>query len=605
MAERNGRIEKAFVRYCNRVGRLSSGQPSEELRYAVDFLGWDTVPKRVLAAAKVSMILSFMILLAAIVVAASAGFSPMPLVFALPLSVLVFFLMTEWPKSLAKQKATDALNSAPYLVTQIAVSLKQNPNLENALGFVADHNDGKIVKDIRKSLWLMWTGVVKSPYEALRDVAKKWSRHSLGFQRSVQLIISSFQEQNLKGKVETLDKAINVMLDDITEKMNEYALSLHIPTLILFSIGTIVPLMVISLFPIVSFFGFQVSPMTITVFLFATLMGCYVYSDVVLRKRPATVMSVIEVPPAPVSVAPMAVAAMVLISIPSMLFVLRELGVALFGPMAWMADTLGGLALTWGIGIGAAFYAYRTSSGVRARMKKVRELESQFIDGLYHLKNRLSDGRPIESALENTRDLLGNLPIAEFFGRLVNRMKRRSMSLSEAMEAENPESKLMVFVFKLITDSLKEGRKAAATTAEVVHQYLMRMKGIEKELNTMLNKPLSMMKATILFFAPMVCGIIVVLFEMITRTIAKTQGEFVTGFGVNSFFLMPVMNSAALSLVVGVYSLALNYVLLRYITRVQSGMDTSAFRYELARSLPVTLIVFTATLIISRFLLLR
>ncbi|MFQ5647929.1 MAG: type II secretion system F family protein, partial [Candidatus Aenigmatarchaeota archaeon] len=540
------------------------------------------------------------------------GWDILTFIIMMPLSIAVFLLISEWPKSLAKQKAALAIAHAPCIVTQTCVSLKQMPSLEGALRFVAEHGEGRIARDLKEMLWQTWTGKVKSPYKAIEQVAAKWGRFSRGFQRSVHLIVSSFYEKDVKAKLKTLDKAIEVVLSDITEKMKEYALSLHMPTLILFSLGTIVPLMVISLFPIVSFFGFQINALTITLFLFLSLVFCYIYSTIVLKKRPAA-LSLPELTDLPAGksgwfeekAAPMGLALAIIISIPSFFYILSFLGVALFGPLQVLSSWFGGYGLVWGIGIGVTVWAWLKSSGKKKQRKRVRELEEQFIDGLFHIKNRLSDGRPVESALEFSREILGSLRIAQLFESILKRMRRKSATLEQAIREEKVESNLVNFVFRMLAGSLKEGRKAAAQTASVMYIYLTRIKKVERNMTAMLGKSLSMMKATVLFFAPIVCGIIIVLFQLITTTISKAGEKFSADYGFQGLFTAPAINPVAMQLVVGVYALALNYVLLRYVSRIQFGADDVAFQSELSKAMPITLVIFTATLIASKLTLLR
>jgi hypothetical protein len=400
------------------------------------------------------------------------------------------------------------------------------------------------------------------------------------------------------------------MLTDVITRMREYAMALHVPTLVLFSMGTIVPLMVISLFPIVSLFGFEISPATITMFLVLSLIGCFVYSTMVLKKRPST----LSLPGSERAedreqsryAGSLAIAAAVILSFPSVLYIVSLSSIAtLYGPVLWLAETLGGLGMVWGVGLAVSIYTYMTSSTKKGFRKKLKELEEQFIDALYHIKNRLSDGRPIESALEFSASTLGDLPVSVYIRSVLKRMKRKNVTLEVALKEEKTESGLIKFVFKMLINSLKGGRKAASQTASVIYEYVTKIQTIEKEMTTLLSKPLSMMKATVMFFAPLVCGIIVVLFQMITKTIEKTGKESLGGYGMEGLFMAPMINPTTLQLIVGLYTIALNYVLLRYVSRIQSGSDNIAFKADMARAIPITLIIFTATLLTASMVLLR
>ncbi len=606
-------LEKILVRFCRKFGRFMSSKASAELRDSMEFLGWDINPDLVLGGAKLAMALTFVILASLSGIAFFFGISPIPFIVLIPFSIAMFYAITEWPKSLAKQNAVRSLGHAPYIVAQLSVSLKQTPNLENAMSFVANYGEGDMARDFKRAMWSVWSGKTKDIYSSLEAISKKWGRFSGGFQRSVHLVKASFFEKDIKRKFEMLDKTIEVMLDDITSRMREYAMDLHMPTLVLFSLGTIVPLMVISIFPLVSFFGFQISPVSITGFLALSLVACFLYSNMVMKKRPATFSSAevkASLPPGYLKVGksaipstPLAVAAGLIIGAPGIFYVLSKTGAVLLGPMA-IANVIGSYSIIWAIGIAVSIHFYGQSAHLKKEREKVKRLETQFVDSLYHIKNHLSDGRPIESAVDFAKGIMSGTEIKGFLERILNNMKRRSMTLEIAAKEVDSGSLMIRSAFEMIANSIRKGGKAAAQTADMMHQYMTRIRDVERELSILLSKSLSMMKATVLFFAPIVCAIIVVLFQLITNTVASAQQEF----GASQYMLMQIFTAPAISpdvlaLIVGIYVIALNYVLIRYVSRIRFGVDSVSFKFEVSKSIPITLVIFTATLLISQAML--
>jgi uncharacterized membrane protein len=597
MAEKFSGAEIIFVKFCRAFGK-GGAVASGELVRAVEFLGWDIGAENVAAASIKLALLSFAVVSIMVLPALMAGVSMLVFVFLFPLCAMLPLIITEWPKSLAGQKAMRDLSSAPYTITQICISLKQAPNLENALGFVAKNGRGGIALDIKEALWLLWAGKISSASSLLEGVACKWGRFSSGFQRSVQLINSSFLERDKNKKTAVLDKAVDVMLSDITKKMTDFAGSLQMPTLVIFSMGTIMPLMVISLFPVVSIFGFSVSHLHITLFLAVSLVGCYLYSALSLRKRPAGVSMHECGEKRPEHIIPLALSLAVLISIPSIFYLMSLSGTHFTGIPGILVGNFGGLGLVWGLGVSVSVYAYMTSFEERKTRKKALEEEGQFIDSLFHIKNRLGDGRPIESAMEFAASSMKDSSASLMLERIVNRIKRKQMSFREAVKEEKSASCLTNFILSMIVAASSKGREAMAQTASIVHDYMERLMRIENDMLAMLNKSVSMMKATILLFAPVVCAVIVTLFRLVTEAVKSASREF-SGYGIGQTFLTPAIEPMMLELIVGIYTVLLNIVLLKYISGLQYGADRTAFMYDLSRYLPVTLVIFTATLAIS------
>jgi hypothetical protein len=246
---------------------------------------------------------------------------------------------------------------------------------------------------------------------------------------------------------------------------------------------------------------------------------------------------------------------------------------------------------------------FRASSKKRKLRKGIRELENQFTDSLYHIKNQLRDGKPLETAIEFSGSMLQNIPIGKYFSKIMDSMQTRNMTLQEAIRGGDTGSTIINSVFSLLTNAMEKGRVAVMQTADVVYIYLKRIRKIESNIGNMLSKTLSMMRATIMFFAPIVCAIIVVLGMMIDNTIKSVMSNKDYSFG--ALFVAPSITPEILQIVVGIYLIALNYIFIRYISHVQHGFDKLSFQYDFARSIPITLAIFTATLFIARTFLLK
>jgi len=608
--------EKTFLWFCNNLGSKLKGKASDELRTSVEFLGWDTEPECVVGAGKVALMLAFAVIIAGLLIGLMAGLDITLAIIGIPISIAMFFLLTEWPKTLAKQKAMRALGYAPIVIAQLAVPLKQNPNLESAVTFMSEHAEGEIAKDFKAMLRDAWNGKLGSLNEGIKGIAAKWGKFSSGFNRSMQLIIASFHEKDNNRRQETLDKSLDVVLDDTLTKMTEYANGLHIPTLMLFSLGIIVPLMIVSLFPMVAFFGVSVTPGMVAAFLFLSVLATYLYSNSILRNRPPTFSEYeveSEIPEgymkagAVVPAAQFSLAVALMIALPGIFYFASSAGAALSGPLK-MLSGVGAMSMIWAAGIGIAVYSWGTSSHKKKARADVKAMEDQFMDAIYHVRNRLLDGRPIEDALEFSEKMSSGSQMAQLLKRVLNKVRRKSMPLEKAFAEEKIGSVLVKSSINLLISSLKKGSKTAAQTASVVVEYTSKIKKVERDLVGMLQKNLSMMRATAIFFAPIVCAIIIVLFQMITSTISATSQKFGT-IGYSSFgstmLSQPAISPETLMLIVGFYAIMLNFVLTRYISRIQWGPDDVNLKLELSKSMPLMLIVFTATLIISQTVLLN
>ncbi|MEM5804227.1 MAG: hypothetical protein QXU82_00005, partial [Candidatus Aenigmatarchaeota archaeon] len=568
---------------------------------------------KVVYAARASMIISVVVFLS--LGAAALLFGTNPIIFLVAAAVFPLIcnqLVSDYPKSVAKQRALTALGTSPQIVAQLAASLKQNPNLEKAMEFVAEHGEGELADDFRKTLWRMWTGKVSSAAEALPAIADRWGRWSEGFHRAMYLIISSQHERNPARRRFSLDRAVEAVLDDMLTKMREYSYGLHIPTLILFSFGIIMPLILISLFPLLGFFGIPLSIEAITLFLLGSIFAVYTYSNTVLGKRPVTFPMPdvrTKVPRGYLSMwnhvlpaVPFCVATGLLISFPSIFYLFTLTGaIALQGPFGDFISFVNTMPLIWGIGLPLALYAYGSSWFKKKERERIAKINNQIPDALYHIRSVLSDSRPMEEALDFASKALGRSELGARLRETVNIIRRRHITFERAVMGEGGIghiSKAANTAFSLLIASMRKGIKNASQTCDVIYRYLSKIKKIEKSMTLMLERNLSMMRLTAMVFAPLVCAIIVVLFQLILKGVTGAFERFqVMGFMPIMPISSPSIPTPVLQLILGLYSLGLNFVLIRYISMVRHGDDPVAINLELAKSTAISLTLFTAALI--------
>ncbi len=611
------KLENIFLSLCEKTGGPFRSAASQELKDAVDFLKWKINPELIIGAGKFFMFLVGFFVLAGIGLSVYFNFEATVLLVLFPFSIISFYGFTEWPKIYAQEKAVDSLGQAPQIISQIAVTLKQSPSLENAMAFVANNSEGDIADDFKSGIWKIWSGKKASAISVLEEIGWKWGKWSSGFQRAIYLISSTFHEKNPVRRNFTLDKSISVMLDDIVSRMKDYTLGMHMPTLILFTIGIVVPLMIISLLPVLTIFGISFSAWTIVAFLSVSVAAVALYSEIILRKRPPSVSfyeikqkvpeGYFKIAGHYVLSAHVAILIGVFVSFPGLLYVFQNFGVVAGEPLKFLVSKLSTLPIIWGFGFGLATYFFGKSYYKKKQRDKLIKLEDQFLDSLYHIKNRLSDGRPVEDALEFARKMSRGPEISEFFSKILGKMKHRSMPIEKVIETEDIESSMVRSVFRVMSSSLKMGSSAAGQSVDVMLKYLEKIRKVNKQLTSLLSKNLSMMKATAIFFAPLVCAVIIVLFQLISHSIATSQGKAIavgyTGTETGAILAPPEIPPEILQLIVGFYALALNFVLVRYVSRINYGGDSTALNSELATSFVAIVIIFTSALIIGRAVL--
>jgi hypothetical protein len=408
----------ALCKWCSKkFPRLASRdvKVSEELKKAVSFLKWGIAPYEIILFSNFILVLSA-IVLALVNILAVLFFPPSLIIIAISCLIppILAYSVTDLPKNAANFERIESLGYAPTILTQIVIYLKQNPNLERALDFVSNYSEGRIASDIKGVLWKCLMGYKINIKHELGDLAQKWGEYLTELKRSIYLVVASVSEKNDIKRNQTLDRAINISLEGVVNKIKAYTNNLYLPTLFLFSFGTVLPLVIISLLPIFSFMGGEFSsPFQMFTILVVSLSAIYFYSNRILAKRPPSFSTVklpdyLDIYPKPgylklkfgkrefeVKAITYCVLIFLVISFPGLLYLLSEIPFITFIPNMF-SDILKGfntLTIIWGFGAAITFYAYGTSWYKKKIRDEVEELEKESIDGMYQIASRINEGR--------------------------------------------------------------------------------------------------------------------------------------------------------------------------------------------------------------------
>ena len=305
------RKQHPFVTFCNPIHAmapsLGKGEAlSEQNKKAVEFLGWELNGEELGAAYKFVLIVSF---LAAIVIAGIIFLSPAivvvnlfvggatfltPIYILLPLLGMVVFAtyyVQNYPLEEARAEQVRALTYVPEILGYMVMSMKLSPNLEKSIEFAAEHGRGKIAEDFKKLLWDVQLGVYSSVAEASDALAYRWGAFSDEFKKALMRIRASVIETTEAKRFALLDQTMDEILESIKNKMEQYARDLNQPTMILFYVGVLLPLILIIILPVGS--SFSGAPLANPIVLFAIYniiipLVTLWFAFSVISKRPPT-----------------------------------------------------------------------------------------------------------------------------------------------------------------------------------------------------------------------------------------------------------------------------------------------------------------------------
>jgi hypothetical protein len=568
-------------------------------RKAVALLGLGVEPHEVEALAVVSAVAGFALgAAAALMVLLAAGWSvagnlPILVSAALMLAVAGYITSSQMPMMMARRLTLGSLGKSPETVCYLAMSLNHVPSLEKAVRFASENSEEPLSGALRKVIWSVETRQSLSIEDAFSDFASEWSGDSEELKMAFHSVRASVSEGTKEGRARALEKATEAALSGTRRRIEEFAASLSGPSTILFALGILLPLVVGSMLPMMAIGTLDVSNLAegpasggdarssavMTVLLmdvaFPGLAFAYAYT--ILGRRPGT------------SAPPAARAGDAGAAVPLALMVSMAMGAALFASYGSEASML--VAALLSLGAFSVPVGYWLASGVsqaRAERARLMAMESQFPDAFYQLGRRVSEGTPLEAALPAVGGKMRGTEIGALFQRAGAAMRSSGLP---------PERALFDKDFGALQDcgsrTIRAAMRSAVASTEMDPQtagkmmmdfsrYLRGLQDAARATRLQLSGISENMKSTATLFAPLIMGVTVGLFSMLSRTF----GEL--GPGIE---MMPLWAFAAS---VGVYLALMALVISHFCSRLLYGDDEVEFRWRAGTTLAMSWLIYSA-----------
>ncbi|MBS3101127.1 hypothetical protein J4204_03260, partial [Candidatus Woesearchaeota archaeon] len=127
------------------------------------------------------------------------------------------------PEFIANNWRLKASNQMVLCIFYVVTYMRHTSNLEKAIEFASQHLAPPLSLDMKKVLWDVETEKYSTVKESLDTYLDTWKRWNLEFIESFHLIESSLYEGDEARRLNALDKALDVILDETYEKMLHYA----------------------------------------------------------------------------------------------------------------------------------------------------------------------------------------------------------------------------------------------------------------------------------------------------------------------------------------------------------------------------------------------
>lgn len=519
---------------------------------------------------------------------------------------------------------------APMAVLYIVIFLRSSPSLESAIAFSARNVPGPLGAELRALQWGIATRQYTTAENALIAFSEKVSNWAPGIADAFYLIAGSANQPTQEKRLEMLNRAVSGILSTTRHTMQVFGRSLQMPTIVVNALGILLPVMGLVMAPIVTIMLSEGSGTGFTLaFIYdVVLPGIILLIITVLGSRKPGSFSRIDVsqhPDSPppgvyyldvagkrisIPMLPFAVILFVTISAYSFIFLITE-----YGPGANTANvdvelqsktrSFHTIPLILAIALSVGTYCYGLASQRMAIRERIRETEAEFSDALYQLGNIMNQGQPFEIAVGRAAKIMTGSVIEPFFLAISRNINELGMPLKSAIYDRKYgalrylPSDLVANVLEIVTESTQRGVMISAKTAMNISTYLKNVKEVEEEIEGMLSESMSSMKFQAYLLAPVVCGIIVGLSQMIITILAKVAMRTKESFGGGvsgadglgmAFNTANAIPPDLLQVIVGIYIVELLTILGLFLAILEYGPEDDIAKFN---SIGLTVIIGT------------
>ncbi len=542
------------------------------------------------------------------------------------------------PGYIANQWRMKASNQMVLCIFYVVTYMRHTSNLELAIRFASEHLAMPLSLDMRKLVWDVETHKYDTIKEALDVYLEGWRKWNNEFAESMHLIESSLIEGNESRRVDLLDKALDVILDETYEKMMHYAQNLKSPITMLHMLGVILPILGLVVLPLVVSFmeGVQWYHLAL---LYNIILPAIVYyiSKNILNTRPTGYGDVdlaelvpeldkykklsIKLGSRAYSVNPFFISIMLsaglfllgvlplVIHSISPLFELElfsglklleyrtsQTGIVI-GPYGFGAAILS-LCIPLAFAVGLGFYYQVTTNRLMIVRDQAKRLEKEFASALFQLSNRLGDGVPAEIAFDKVAEVMDDSVSGQFFRLVSANIRKLGMGVRDAIF--NPRtgaltafpSNIIHSAMKVLIESVQKGPRIAAQALNNVSRYIKEIHKVNERLKDLMTEIISDIKSQTIFLTPMISGIVIGITSMITNIMTSLRNNITSIDSEQLGQLSTIANlfgdgipTYYFQIVVGLYVVEIIYILTIMSNGIENGADKLSEQNSLGKNL--------------------
>ena len=510
--------------------------------------------------------------------------SPIFIIAISPSPLLAYIFAGWYPSLKADREIIRGQGEAPRLISYMTMTLRVNPNLERSAKFAAERVGGALGRSLREELRRMYLRIHEDIEEAISKFVHHWKGRCKELERSMYLLRISVSEREQGSRLKILDRALELSLEGVRERMMDFASKLHLPTLVIYGLGVLLPLVFLVVLPVLSVINLRIGAGEMALVYCVVLpLSIYGLGKYVLTKRP------LAFPPPEIPMRGKATRSLCIAIPPAAALMLLSLWTGL-------PPTARPLLVLWGLALGISTYLYLGSADAyRARLEE-EKVEEELHDALIQLGNHMGGRRPAEDAFRRAAETSKGSRIAKIFERASANIRLGGMRPYTAFfdpdegALKDVRSPTVRSALQVLIDAMERGSQVAGEAVLSLANHLRELKRVETDIRRSLGEIVNSMRSVALFFAPFIAATAACLQEAL---VAEASGIPFLG-GETS------MPPEVFLYVMGFYTIVITCIMMSYSVEIERGADSVMKTAAIARSLPTAMMVFTFGVILGK-----
>lgn len=399
------------------------------------------------------------------------------------------------------------LNEAPTVIGMMSVSVRSNGSMDTAVREVAANGP--------KNTASLFAAVVRdadcrrtdSIGQGLLDLMSSLPPQLSSFRRAVHMLITASETSDGVKRSDMVNDAEQTVLTGLRQMGESYSSKLNTPCMLIFGLGIMLPMIIVSIMPMMGMGGGMVMDPTVAAFITLVLIPVAVAFTVIsIRSRNPFAASV---PGGSWRYA---------------LPMLAALPLAAVCMNSGMGITE---SITFPFTMAAVLTAVSVYPKVAAEAGRKRT-EASLRDALFDLGNRLISGENFESAV--VESLSARKDCAVIAESLSREMALCRGDIRSAIYAAlSPISVFLASKYADVQKASEKGLRESGRLAVSVAHQLQDQEGIRKGIENKLKSTLDMMTGTAAVFAPLILGMSVMMLAPISGMTGYTGMAGMTG----------------------------------------------------------------------------